>query len=386
MRGHVDVDALVDLTTALVGVDTQNPPGNERAAVGLCRDMLAPHGARFDEFEVADGRTSLIATVGTGEPGRPSLIVNGHLDVVPVDRTGWTREPFRAERDGDRLYGRGTADMKGGIAAAVHALDVLRRAGVEPACDLVFQLVADEERGGALGMKELAAAGLLAGDACLVPEPTGMAVCVAERGVVTITLTVHGRPAHAGNPRAGLSAIEKAASVVLALHAADFGGTHPLLGSPSANVGTVHGGSGSNTVAERCVLEVDRRILPGATPEEVEAEIRAKIDALGDPELQYDYAVAVFGEASELAPSHPFVGQVQRALASVLGDEQPVIGMTFATDARFVRNDAGIPAVVCGPGAIEQAHVHDEWVSVERLADAAAAYARLYADFSRPGA
>ena len=382
MRGSVDIDALVDLTRALVAVDTQNPPGNEAAAIGVCREALAPFDARFEEFEVSPGRTSLIASVGTGEPGRPTLIVNGHLDVVPVDPAGWTHSPFAGERDGDRLYGRGTADMKGGIAAAVVALDALRRAGREPACDVMFHLVADEERGGELGTAAMAAAGLLRGDACIVPEPTGLQVCIAERGIATATVVVHGRPAHASNPRDGISAIELGAKVVLALHAAGFEGTHPLLGSPSCNVGEIAGGTGHNTVAERCTIVLDRRVLPGATPEGVEKELREKIDSVADPDLRYDLTLGVFGEASELDPADPLVARVQHALAAVLGEPQPVIGMTFATDARFVRNDAGIPAVVCGPGAIEQAHVHDEWVSVDRLVDAAAVYAELYASFS----
>ena len=381
MRAFVDEAALVDLTRALVAVDTQNPPGNEHAVVGVCRDALAPFDAAFEEFEAAPGRTSLLATVGTCEPGRPTLIVNGHLDVVPVDPTGWTRPPFGGERDGDRLYGRGTADMKGGIAAAVVALDALRRAGREPACDIAFHLVADEERGGELGTGAMVAAGLLRGDGCVVPEPTSLRVGIAERGIVVVDVTVHGQPAHAGDPRDGVSAVEKAAAVVLAVHAADFGGSHPLLGSPTCNVGEITGGTGHNTVAERCRLVLDRRVLPGATPEGVEKELREKIDALGDPELRYDLELGVFGEASEIDPAHPFVTTVQDALAAVLGAEQPTTGMTFATDARFVRNDAGIPAVVCGPGDIEQAHVHDEWVSVTRLVDAAAVYAELYARF-----
>src|SRR5688500_9606315 len=134
LRRAVDVDALGDLSRGLVAVDAANPPGDEHAAGGMCREVLAPFGAEFEEFEVAPGRTSLLARVGDG--GRPTLIVNGHLDVVPVDPAGWTHAPFAAERDGDRLYGRGTADMKGGIAAAVCALDTLRRAGREPACEI----------------------------------------------------------------------------------------------------------------------------------------------------------------------------------------------------------------------------------------------------------
>ncbi|MDP9071374.1 MAG: M20 family metallopeptidase [Actinomycetota bacterium] len=382
MREFVDVATLVTLTQALVAVDTQNPPGNERAILEVARGMLEPFGARFEEVEPEPGRTSLLATVGAGDGSRPTLLVNGHLDVVPVDAGHWSHDPFGGELADGRLYGRGTSDMKGGIAAAVQALSALQRAGVQPSCDLVFHLVADEERGGRLGTRALVERGALVGDACLVPEPTGMAVCVAERGMVTATITVHGRSAHGSEPGAGVSAIEGAAKVVLALHGADFGDpAHPLLGRPSCNVGVIEGGTGHNTVAERCTLVVDRRLLPGMSREAAEAGLRERIDAIDDPELRYELEPGVYGEASELDRGHAFVGQVQAALAATLGRRSPVIGMTFSTDARFVRNQAGIPAVVCGPGGIDQAHTDDEWVAVDRLADAAAVYARLYATF-----
>lgn len=388
MRRHVDVEALVASTRALVEVDTQNPPGNERSILGVARTLLEPFDPRFEEVEPAPGRTSLLATIAAGDGDgdadgdRPTLIVNGHLDVVPVDRSGWTCDPFTGRLDGDRLYGRGTADMKGGIASAIEALHALRRSGREPACNLAFHLVADEERGGALGTQALVNAGLVRGDACLVPEPTGLSVCVAERGLMVADVTVLGRPAHGSEPRRGVSAIELAAKVVLALHAADFGGPdHPLLGRPTCNVGVVEGGSGHNTVAERCTLTVDRRLLPGTTRAEAEAGLRALIDTVDDADLRYELDVSVYGEASELDPAHGFVDQVQGAMVAALGRPAPVIGMGFTTDARFVRNQATIPAVVCGPGEVAQAHVHDEWVAVSRLVDAAAVYAELYASF-----
>ncbi|HUP68391.1 MAG TPA: M20 family metallopeptidase [Acidimicrobiales bacterium] len=383
MRRHVDPDALVECARALVAVDTQNPPGNEQAALDVARKMLEPFGASFEEVEPAPGRTSLVATIGRGDGSRPTLIVNGHLDVVPVDRAGWTCDPFEGRLDGDRLYGRGMADMKGGIAAAVEALHAVGRSGREPACDIVFHLVADEERGGGLGTRALVEAGLVRGDACLVPEPTGMAVCVAERGLMVADVTVFGRPAHGSEPRRGVSAVEMAAKVVLSLHAADFGGpAHPLLGTPTCNVGVIEGGSGHNTVAERCTITVDRRLLPGVSRADAEAGLRRLIDSVDDPDLRYELEVSVYGEASELDPSHGLVGQVQAAMVAALGGEAEVIGMGFTTDARFVRNEAGIPAVVCGPGEVSQAHVNDEWVSVSRLVVAAAVYAELYATFS----
>jgi succinyl-diaminopimelate desuccinylase len=380
MREHVDVDEVTELTAALVRIDTVNPPGNERAAADLCRKALEPFGATFDEVEPESGRTSLLARVGNGN--QRTLIVNGHLDVVPIDPSAWTHDPFGAEIIGDRMYGRGTTDMKGGIAAAICALNVLQRAGRQPSCDIVFHLVADEERGGALGAAVLADQGLIKGDACLVPEPTSLAIGVGERGLLVMDVTTIGTPAHGSQPQNGVSAIEKASKIVLAIHAADFGeAPHDLLGKPTANVGVIAGGSGHNTVSEWCTVTIDRRVLPGYDRDKAVAEITKRIDAIDDADLRYKAEVVTWGEPSELDRNHAFVGQVRDAVASVLGTSPPVVGMGFTTDARFVRNQAGVPAVVCGPGDVERAHTNDEWISIEKLAAATAAYAQLYESF-----
>jgi acetylornithine deacetylase/succinyl-diaminopimelate desuccinylase len=179
-----------------------------------------------------------------------------------------------------------------------------------------------------------------------------------------------------------VSAIEHAAQLVLALHAADFGDPdHPLLGRPTANVGTINGGDTFNTVAESCVIGLDRRVLPGATEAGAVAQIRARVEAAGVEGLHYDFEVDTFGEASEMPADDPWVKQVGAAVERATGVQPGVIGMSFTTDARFVRNQARIPTVVCGPGSVEQAHGNDEWVAVDRLADATLAYAELLAAF-----
>jgi acetylornithine deacetylase/succinyl-diaminopimelate desuccinylase family protein len=385
VRHLVDTDRLVALTSSLVEVDTRNPPGNEAPIEEAVRAALEPWSSEWTSVEPAPGRLSLIARVphpSGPDPGRRTLIVNGHLDVVPVNAAAWTRDPFEPVVVDGRLYGRGSADMKGGIAAAIHALEVLAAAGREPSCNVVFHLVADEERGGRFGTEELLRLGLIEGDACLVPEPTGLELCVAERGLMQGRIHVTGRPGHGSRPREGVSAIEHAAKLVLALHAADFGGPdHPLLGRPSANVGSIAGGSAYNTVAETAVIGLDRRVLPGATVASTEAEIARLVEEAGVEGLRWRYELETFGEASEIAPDDPFVKQVGAAVARATGRDPQVIGMTFTTDARFVRNQAGLPAVVCGPGAIEQAHGDDEYVEVSGLVDAAAAFAELFASF-----
>jgi acetylornithine deacetylase/succinyl-diaminopimelate desuccinylase len=227
--------------------------------------------------------------------------------------------------------------------------------------------------------------GLLVGDACLVPEPTSLAVCVAERGLLQGGITVKGRPGHGSRPRDGISAVEHAAQVVLSLHAADFGDPeHPLLGRPTANVGTFHGGSAVNIVAEQARVGFDRRLLPGTTLEEALAGVRLRLHEAGLDGIEYEIEVEDFGEGSEMDAGHPWPALVSRCVAGAIGHTPAFIGMTFTTDARFVRNQGGIPAVVCGPGDVAQAHGIDEWVEVSQLVQATAAYAELYRSFG-PG-
>ena len=396
MRDYVDVEKLTRLTRDLVAVDTSNPPGNEAAVEDVLRQALAPWRPEWESVEPAPGRLSLIARLPspgtgpvTGETGaaarRPTLIVNGHTDVVPAVAAGWARPPFGPEVTDDRLYGRGSADMKGGIAAAICALGTLEAAGHEPGCDLVFQFVADEERGGGLGTRVLMESGLLQGDACIVPEPTSLAVSVAERGLLQGDIIVKGRPGHGSRPREGVSAVEHGAQLVVALHAADFGDPeHPLLGTPTANMGKFHGGTAFNVVAEEARIGFDRRLLPGTSLDEALAGLRRRVKSAGLEGIEYEIEVFDYGEGSEMSPEHPFAELVRQSVESVTGFRPDVIGMTFTTDARFVRNQAGIPAVVCGPGNIAQAHGVDEWVSISQLVDATAAFAQLYQSFG-PG-
>lgn len=399
MREYVDVQRLTGLVRALVAVDTTNPPGNEAAVEGILLEALAPWRPTWQKVEPAPGRLSLIAylpapgaasltaagTTSAGAKRRPTLIVNGHTDVVPAVALGWSHDPFTPRVDGDRLFGRGSADMKGGIAAAICALATLEAAGQEPACDLVFQFVADEEVGGNLGTRALLESGLIQGDACIVPEPTSLAVSVAERGLLQGEIVVKGRPGHGSRPREGVSAVEHAAQLVLALHAADFGDPdHPLLGTPTSNIGTLHGGTTKNVVAEQARLGFDRRLLPHTTLDEALAGLHRRVKAAGLEEIDYSIEVDDFAEGTEMSPDHPFAELVRQSISCVTGAQATTTGMTFTTDARFVRNQAGIPAVVCGPGNIAQAHGVDEWVSISQLVDATAGYAQLYRSFG-PG-
>ncbi|WP_134729954.1 M20 family metallopeptidase [Amycolatopsis nivea] len=364
---------VTDLAADLIRCDTQNPPGGERPVVEPLYEVLAELGAEVEVFEPEPGRPSILGRIGSGDG--PTLLVNGHVDVVPVSEEDWTVPPFGGlVRDG-LLYGRGACDMKGGIAAALEGMRACRDAGIVPPANIVFHLVADEETGGRAGTEALVAAGLVHADAAVVPEPSELRVGVAERGSLMVEIVVRGRAGHGSDPAAGHSAVADAARIVSALHLADFGGeAHPLLGIPTANAGTIAGGTAVNIVAAECRLRIDRRVLPGQTRDEALATVTGLIDAAG--KFDYDAAVLAFAEGSELDPQHPFVTEVREA-----ADDAPVRGLKLGTDARFLRNQLGIPTVVYGPGSMTVAHTADEYVPVAELTAAARAFARLYAGF-----
>jgi succinyl-diaminopimelate desuccinylase len=364
----------------MVRCDTRNPPGDETAIVPLLHDVLAGLGARTEIFEPAPGRTSVLATVaGSGPTGmrRSVLLINGHIDVVPVVEDEWTLPPFGGVvRDG-RLYGRGACDMKGGIAAAIEGLRACFDADEPPRCDVVFHLVADEETGGRWGTEALVNAHRITADAAIVPEPSELRVGIAERGVLLAEITVTGRAAHGSDPVVGRSAVADASRLVGALHQADFGGpSHPLLGTPTCNVGVIRGGTAANIVASSCVLRVDRRVLPGQTEKQALDELRALMARMA-PDVECTVQTLAFAEASELDADHPFVGLMQSA-AETTG---PVRGLLLGTDARFLRNQLGIPTVVYGPGSMTVAHSHDEYVEVAELAEASRTFATVFSRF-----
>ncbi|OCB11613.1 acetylornithine deacetylase [Mycolicibacterium porcinum] len=371
---RVNADRVVRLASEMIGCDTRNPPGGERPVVGPLQEMLGALGAEVEIVEPEAGRPSVLATIGAGKV--PTLMINGHIDVVPAVESEWSSPPFRPEVRNGRLYGRGACDMKGGIAAALEGVWACRDAGVDIPATLVFHLVADEETGGRFGTEALLNAGRIRADAAVVPEPSELQVCVAERGALLVEVVVRGRAAHGSEPAVGRSAVADAARITSALHLADFGvAAHPLLGSPTCNVGTIHGGTSANIVASECRLRVDRRLLPGQTQTEALSSLRDLIDGAG--EFDYSVEVLAFVEGSELDVGHPFVAQVQRAAGGA-----PVRGLSLGTDARFLRNQLRIPTVVYGPGSMSVAHAADEYVAIDDLVSAAKAFAALYASFT----
>jgi acetylornithine deacetylase/succinyl-diaminopimelate desuccinylase family protein len=376
----VDPDEVVRIARALIAAPSENPPGDEEGPAAVATDVLASLDAVPTIVRSDEGRPNVVAELGAGEG--PSLAWNGHLDVVPAgDPATWTRDPWSGTVDAGRLVGRGSVDMKGGIAAALAAAAALRRAGIGLAGRLAFHLVADEEVGGLHGTRVLFERGLLTQDACIVGEPSELQLGLAQRGGAWMTATARGKAAHGSQPQRGVNAITSMARFLLRLPEVLPDREHALVGRPTVNAALISGGSGPNVVPDRCVVDIDRRILPGEADAEavrepfLELAARLRID---HPEVDVDVELREWTDAAEASGDAAIARVARDAVAAETGRRPDDVGFTGITDARFYLNDASIPGVILGPGSLSLAHTANESVPVDELVAAARIYARIF--------
>jgi acetylornithine deacetylase/succinyl-diaminopimelate desuccinylase-like protein len=389
-------DALLALTRELVACRTDSQsahnPEFETEAL-LCQDLvanwLAASGADVDRW-TEPPRYPVVAGRLRGTGGGRSLAFNGHVDVVPVgDASAWTHAPWAGEIDGGRLWGRGAADMKGGVACALVAMRALHLSGIELAGDVWAHIVADEEVVGHSTRNLLRR--LPAVDAVLVAEPTDLAIMPVEGGLVHVRIEFAGRESHAGNRymsvhagghghRAGVNAIEKGLHIVAALRELEqqWGNMrhHPMLPAgfntimPGIIVGGPGGGadgqlniiSNPGTSPNYCAIEYNIWYLPGESFSEIRAEIEGFVRAACqlDPWLRehpprFTWKLRdIYFPPAETSPDHPFIATLSDAL-TIVGSEPRVEAFTAASElAWYAERD--IPGTIFGPGRIAQAH------------------------------
>lgn len=374
LQSSYDEQEMLGWAQALIAAASPNPPGDERAAAREAQSILAGLGFSVEVHARHPHRPNLIARWGQGEP---NLLWAGHLDVVPAEAGEWTTPPFQPVIKDGRLYGRGATDMKGPVAAFLEAVAMIQRSGLQPAGALTVVLAADEESQGHEGMEFLVREGLLKARFAVVGEPTSLRVCTCERGALWARFETEGKAAHGSQPHLGINAIEHMARIVQALRQLPLQGHHPLLGPPTLNIGVIAGGSKVNVVPDRCTLQVDRRTLPGETDAAILAEWRDLIGRLqaGDPTLKARVDLESFSAASEIDPDLPLCRLALEVTRTVTGQEAGPAGMLGLTDARFLVQEAGIPAIIWGPGHLQQAHTRDEFVEIADLRRGALAYA-----------
>ena len=353
----------VELLRELVAIDSVNPslvPGGagEAEIAAHVASWARDAGLDTELLEATPGRPSVLVRA-PGSGGGRTLLLCGHTDTVTVEGMSDGHTP---RIEGDRLYGRGSYDMKAGVAAALVACR--EAAGLRLAGDVVVAAVADEEHA-SLGVQEVLAA--IRADAAVVTEPTELEVVVAHRGFVWSEVEVAGQAAHGSRPHLGVDAIVKMGPILTALGELDealHARTHPLLGRPSVHASVITGGEELSSYPARCVLGLERRTLPGESAADVEAELEALLTARrdADPALDAGRRTLLVREPFEVDEGAPLVETVRAAASEALGSAPPVGGASYWADAAFIAA-AGIPTVMFGPGG-DGAHAAEEWVSL----------------------
>jgi succinyl-diaminopimelate desuccinylase len=374
----VDGRLVVDLARQLIRIPTENPPGDEMALVELVSQCLEESGCEVRHHDSPAGRPNVIARLGSGSR---RLIWCGHMDVVPAgDRSQWTMDPFGGTLADGRVWGRGACDMKGGIAAMLGAVRALAKSQTELEGVLEIHLVSDEETMSAHGAAHLAGLGLTRADGCIVGEPTNLRLGIAERGALWLRVRCSGAAAHGSMPELGESAIRGISEFVRRLAAPDR--EHPLVGHATVNVGTIAGGTKINTVPDACVIEVDRRTLPGEDMSEVLAYVTKLTDEIRAerPRLTFKVSVISYAPPFETDPACDIAQVLTASANAITGRPVDQFGLTGFTDGRLYHTSR-TPTVVYGPGAIELAHTSKECVAVDELVTASRVYANIVARF-----
>jgi succinyl-diaminopimelate desuccinylase len=360
------------LARRLLALDTINPPGQESAAAHLLGDMLAGAGYQCRYFDFAPGRSTLLATLG-GSDARLPVGFTGHLDTVSLGAARWTHDPFGGDVVGDRLYGRGASDMKAAVAAMVvmalrHAREGARHGG------MTLILTAGEETS-CEGARHLVSSLDLRATvrALVVGEPTANLPVIAHKGSVRYRISTRGVSAHGSMPEEGVNAIHRIAEVVHQLRDFDFRTPpHPLLGSPTLNIGTIAGGSGINLVADAATIGVDIRLVPGQSEAALFDRLRSE---LGD-----DVTVERLQQAAsvETDAGNPWVRGVFDVMEGYLGGRPVPAGVPYFTDGSVLTPAFGnVPTVILGPGEPQMAHKTDEYCRVSLLEASVEAYTAI---------
>lgn len=361
------MNEITTLLQQLVAIDSVNPdlvPGGagEREIAHFVANWLERAGVEVIFDEPKPGRPNVVG-IARGTGGGCSLLLNAHMDTVGV--AGMER-PHDPVIEGKRLYGRGAFDMKGGLAAAMIAVAQAKKLALSG--DVILTAVADEEYA-SIGTEAIVKQ--WHADAAIVTEATELGLCVAHKGFIWLEIATQGIAAHGSLPDLGRDAIVKMGHILVGLEGLDRslrnGSSHRLLGSGSLHASLIEGGQELSSYPERCIVQVERRTIPGETSGQVEAEIRALLDQIhtADPTVVASFKTTFVRDPFEITEDAPIVQTLSRQAELLLGSAPEIVGETGWMDSGLLAA-AGIPTVIFGPGGAG-AHATVEWADLEQL-------------------
>ncbi len=369
LLGAVREESIVKLLQKVIQIESTNPPGNELDLARWLAEYFAAAGLQPEVLEYEGQRANLILRL-KGSGGRPALIFSAHMDTVSAGETPWTFPPFSGMLHEGRIYGRGAADMKGGLACMAQAATLLAQSGLALRGDLIVAFTYDETYG-LRGAKQLVDGGYLAGaGAVLVSEPSTLDVFTAEKGALWLECRARGKVAHTSMPHLGRNAIFEMVRFLRRVEdeLALGQGEHALLGKPTFTVGTIRGGVAINVIPDVCEARLDIRLLPG---QDYRAVVR-EVEALGEGRIEVE--VLDWKPPVESDTHAEIVGIALRGVEDITGTPRSPKGVAYYTDGTVLANRLGIPMVNIGPADTGMTHQPDENVEVSRLVEAVKIY------------
>lgn len=352
------------------------PENGEYRAARVLLDFFERYNvpSQIDQWDTH--RANVIASIGPDNPQLPALVIGAHLDVVPAAKEHWASDPFLPVEKGGKIYGRGAVDMLGGLCAAVHAMCQLHAEGAPLNGRVILSATAGEETDscGAKRFVEQARHTIGQVIGILIPEPTGLKIMRAHRGILWLKIETFGKTAHGSMPHLGINAIQKMNALLDRLENWKLPHTpHPLLGGCSVSPNRIAGGSATNIVPDHCFMEIDIRTLPGQRQEDIIKNVQRLINELAENDPDFRASVSILRTCSALETPHnnPFV----QAVCRVAGiNETHATG--FTTDGPlFAQLNA--PVVILGPGDGTLCHKSNEAIEIDALDSAQQMYKKI---------
>jgi succinyl-diaminopimelate desuccinylase len=380
---RIDEHDLVKLTQRLIELRSVNPPGEEKAISQFLEDEMKARGLKVDVLDTGGGRKNVLGWV-RGSRSRPALLLNGHSDVVtPGDVSKWKSDPFKpVVRDG-KVYGRGAADMKGGLAAMIVAAAALVEDAREMPGSVAVLATVDEEVRKIGARRFVETGGIRSFDAAVIGEPTDLAVATAQKGMVWVRLETGGKMAHASQAHLGVNAVHLMSDLTTAIRKELRIRRHKLFGRTDVNVTVMEGGYKVNVIPDTCRAQIDIRIVPGQTCRQIRDQIRDIVTkkSEADPTLRVQWELFEALEPTEVPAESPVVRALATAYKQIEGERPKRWGFPATTDGSVFVAEASLPILLFGPGRLSEAHSIDEFVETSQLVDASKIYALTALNF-----
>jgi len=362
---------VISLTRELIAFNSVNPPGNEAEIALFLASLLSGHGFKVSTPEFGENRLHLIAEKGISA-SMPPIVFSGHLDTVPLGKREWKQHPFGGQVIGDRLFGRGSSDMKSGVAAmSIAAIETSRDGAIEGGVRLIFSAA---EELGCQGIKQLAENHDLGeARAIVVGEPTANIPAIGHKGALYLRGETFGKTAHSSMPSMGENAIYKAARCIARIEKLRFKAAEdPLLGQPTINVGQIEGGMNINSVPDHAEFTMDIRSTTRLSHQEILDQLHVELGG----ELQIETLVDM--QAVSTSESDPFIKKVCKICGIASKDKQWRRALPYLTDGSVLQAAyGGVPTIILGPGQVTMAHQTDEFCYIQDILKAVDLYKEI---------